>query len=151
VDPLGGLWNSIIIAEHLGTYLAEKAQQLLGEIAREPSVMGGTGDLVYAPWEGMPGDAGGTTLQAGSGAALVTTDRNTSGQAHARVRGETPRTTQGDPPSGDVTAPALAQDGTTRTSRGPPLLYLAAGLSLAAVSFGVYALKEMKLTKSREV
>jgi tetratricopeptide (TPR) repeat protein len=140
-----------IVAEHPGTYLAEKAQQLLEELTRESSVPAGTEDPVYAPWEGTPGDPGGTALQTGSSAALATPDRHTSGQAHARVRREPTRTTQAHPTTGDVTAPAPAHDGSTRTARGPPLLYLAAGLFLAAVSFAVYALKGMKITKSREV
>jgi tetratricopeptide (TPR) repeat protein len=142
-----------IVAEHPGTYLAEKAQRLLGEIARELSVMARMEDLVNAPGEGIPADPLGTTLQTGAGAALVTTDHNASGQAHARAHREPIRRTQGCPTTGDVTAPAPAHDGSTRTSRGPPLLYLAAGLALAGAvaSFGVYALKGMKVTKSREV
>jgi hypothetical protein len=154
VDPLVAEAElRCIVAEHPGTYLAEKAQQLLGEIARGPSAMAGTEDLVYAPWESIPGDAGSTTLQTGSSAALTTTDKTTSGQALSRARREPTRTTQGHSATGDVTAPAPAHDGSTRTARGPPLLYLVGGLSLAgaAVLFGMYALKGMKVTKSREV
>ncbi len=140
-----------IISEHPGTYLAEKASQLLGEITKEHSVVARSEDLLNAPWKDIPADPVGTTLQTGSSAALASTDKNTAGRADARARREPTRTTQGHPTAGDVTSPAPAQDGSTRTSRGPPLLCLVAGLSLAAASFGVYALKGMKITKSREV
>ena len=121
--------------------------------AKEPSVIARIEDLVNAPWEGIPADPQGTTLQTGSSAALATTQNDTSEQTGSPPNTDQTQTTKGYHTTADVTSLAPANDGSTRTSRGPPFLYIVAGLFIAgiAASLGVYARKGMKVTKSSEV
>lgn len=142
-----------IASDHPGTYLSEKAHQLLEEIAKEPSVIAKIEDLLNAPWDGIPAGPQGTTLQPGASAALATKDNDTSEESVSPANAEQTRTAKGHNTTADDTSLAQANDTGTRTSRGPPFLYVVAGLSIAglAASLGVYARKGMKAAKSSEV
>jgi tetratricopeptide (TPR) repeat protein len=86
VDPLvAQVELRRIVSKYPGTHLSEKANQLLGEVTMETSVIAGIGDLVDAPWKVIPADPVGTTLQTGSSAALATAGPNTSGQTDSRA------------------------------------------------------------------
>ncbi|UCD52636.1 MAG: hypothetical protein JSW27_08360 [Phycisphaerales bacterium] len=142
-----------IVAEHPNTHLSDKANQLLEEIAQERAEIAKREDVVNVPWDGLPTNSPGTTLQTGFSAAGATTDHNSPKEADSPANKDQTRATQGHHRTGDITSLAHGGDSRPRTSRGPPLLYLAAGLFLAGVTvcLRVYRPKAMKVTKSSEV
>jgi tetratricopeptide (TPR) repeat protein len=142
-----------IAAEYPNTYLAEKASQLLEEIAQEWAEIAKHEDAVHVPWDGIPTNAPGTTLQTGVSAAGVTTDNNNPKEADSPANKDQTRTAQGQSRAGDITSLAHDHEGRPLTSRGPPWRCLIAGLLLVGVTvcLRVYWPKTMKVAKSSEV